>query len=169
MRKIVVFICCYLILSLLVVIAPQLAIAQPQAVGQGQSSGARSATPSPSQDIAARIRGLSDEIKGVQQAIQDMEKVIRQLLDDLKQLRAARPVPPKGNTPQEKDAYSKHTAEWQYKVTAKENEVYIAHVKLDQLHRQLGNLQERLANLQKESGDTSEKKLQPVKVTPRKR
>ena len=97
----------YVILSLSIALAPHLATAQPQGIGQGQAFGVQNVTPNQSQDTAAQIQGTADAIKDVQQAIRDAGKELQQLMDDLKQLRDARPTPPKGNSSQEKDAYIK--------------------------------------------------------------
>lgn len=159
---------CFALLSIAIALAPQLAIAQPQGIGQAQTPGAQSPNVNQSQDTTAQIQGMTGAIKDMQQAIEDTEKEIQHDMADLKQLRAARPTPPTGNSPQEKDAYIKRITNWQNTVTAKEHEFYAAHAKLNQLKKQLSDLQQQLSNRQKEPGDSSGKALPPLKVIPSK-
>ena len=163
----IIRIVCFTLLSLSVTLGPKLAIAQPQGTGQGQFSGVQSATQNQSQDMDAQIQGLTGAIKDMEQAIEEAMKELRQMIDDLNQLRAALPTPPAGNSSQEKDAYTKRKMEWQYKVTAKEHQIVATQVKINQLQKKLSDLQQQLANLQKAAGDSSEKKMPPVKVIPR--
>ena len=132
-------------------------IAQPQGIGQGQVSGSAGTNPGTTQDAAAQVRRLSDQIKAVQEERNDAHRELGQLLDDLKRLRASRPSPPKGTNPEEKDAYKKSVSDWQYKVTAKEHEVYVAHATLDRLEQRLKYLEQELAGLQGKAGDGSGK------------
>lgn len=166
MKKILC-ICCYLSLTLSIILPPHIANAQPQGIGQGQSSGVTNLSPSRSQDTAAQIQGLMSAIKDVQQAIDDAMKELHQMIDDLNQLRAERPAPPTGNSPQERDAYTKRRIAWQDKITAKEHQVVAQQAKINQLQKELSDLQQQLANMQKAPGDSSGKKT-PLKVMPRK-
>jgi chromosome segregation ATPase len=159
---------CFALLSIAIALAPQLAIAQPQGIGQAQTPGAQSPNVNQSQDTTAQIQGMTGAIKNMQQAIEDAEKQLRQLVDDLNQLRAQRPTPPKGNSSQEKDAYYKRRTELQNKVTAKEHEIVATQAKINQLQKQLSDLQQQLYSLQKKAGDSSGKKMPSVKVIPRK-
>ncbi|MGA2330950.1 MAG: hypothetical protein ABSG75_04250 [Syntrophales bacterium] len=158
---------CFALLGLSIALAPNLASAQPQGIGQGQSSEVQSATPSQSQDAAAQIQGLKGAIKNMEQAIEDAMIELQQMIDELNELKAARPAPPKGNSPQDKDAYIKSMTEWKYKVTAMEHELVAQQAKINQLQKQLSDLQQQLSNMQRAAGDSSGKALPPVKVIAR--
>ncbi|HUJ89604.1 MAG TPA: hypothetical protein VLX12_05355 [Syntrophorhabdales bacterium] len=146
------------VLSLFVALAGGAAIAQPQGIGRGQiQSGTQNFGPGASLDTATQIRGLTDQIKAVQQQICDSKRETKRLLDDLKKLRASRPTPPKGESSEEKATYKKNMSEWQYKVTAKEHEVYVAHAQLNQLEQRLKNVQQQLATLQAKTAEGSGK------------
>ena len=135
------------VISLLVALVAGATIAQAQGLGQGQVPGAHNFGPA-SQGAAAQIQALTGEISVVQKEIKGMELKVRQSLADLTKLRASRPALPSGATPEEKAAYKKNMADWQYQVTAKEHEVYVAHAQLDQLQQKLKKLQQELARLQ---------------------
>ena len=167
MKKIV-HIGCYAILCLSIVLAPHLAIAQPQGAGQGQVSGATNVSPSQSQDISAQIQGMAGAIRDLQQAIADAMKELQQDKDDLNKLRAELPTPPKGNSSQEKDAYNKRKAERQNKITAKEHQIVAKQATINRLQKQRRDLQQQLSDLQKAAGGSSGKALPPVKVIPEK-
>ena len=162
----------FTVLGLSIALAPQLAIAQPQGIGQGtgqgQVPGAQNPNVNQTQDIASQIQGVTGALKDLQQAIEDAEKDLQQAIDDLNQLRAKLPTGPTGNSPQEKDAYTKRKMEWQYKVTVKEHQIVATQVKINQLQKKLSDLQQQLANLQKAAADSSGKAMPPVKVIPRK-
>jgi chromosome segregation ATPase len=164
--KNIVRIACFALLCLSVALLPRLATAQPQGIGQGQSSGVQSATPGQAQDRAAQIQALTAAIKDLQHAIDDAMKEFQQLIDDLKKLRAAFPAPPKDSSSQEKDAYTKRKTEWQYRLTAKEHQIVAVQAKINQLQKQLSDLKQQLSNLQKASGDSSGRALPPVQVIP---
>jgi hypothetical protein len=157
----------FAVLILSIALVPQLATAQSQGIGQGQTPGVQNPSVNQSQDTSAQIQGMLGSIRDLQQAIQDAMKELQQAIDDLNHLRAARPTPPKDNNPQEKDAYTKRKTEWQYKVTSKEHEIVATQAKINQLQKQLSNLQQQLSNLQNATGDSSGKKMPPVKVMPR--
>jgi chromosome segregation ATPase len=148
---------CFALLSFPIALAPQLAIAQPQGVGQPQTPVVQSPNVNQSQDTASQIQGMTGAIKDMQQAISDAEKELQQMINDLNQLRAARPTPPKGNSQQEKDAYYKRRTELQNRVTAKEHQIVATQAKINQLQKQLSDLQQQLSNLQKKAGDSSGK------------
>ena len=105
--KNIIRILCFALLSFSITIAPQLATAQPQGIGHAQVPGVAIPNVNQSQDSAAQIQGLVGAINDMQQTIEDAIKELQQDIDDLNQLRAARPAPPKGNSPQDKDAYIK--------------------------------------------------------------
>ncbi len=154
----------FAVLGLSIALAPHLATAQSQGIGQGQSSGPQNVDPTQSADIMGQINALQNAIQAKQKEIQQLmdlmkqdQKQLKEARHQLKQLQDAPPPPPKGRSSQEKSAYDNQMADWNKKQAELIKAINQVLVDIDVLAKQVTQLQDQIRVLQQQLSDLHKK------------